>query len=165
MYITEERNMKKQLLIVAFAWLGLIPVLAQDISKNEKDMDRIENCKKNYTALFGGEALTGKGTDPEMMDILQKFIFGEVFATGGLDLKTRELLVYCILTTLGADSQLVPHALCNVKLGNSKETLAAAVIQCLPYVGFPLALNALKNLSSCPSLQGEEQIPLDTNDF
>ena len=50
-------------------------------------MDRIERCKKNYTELFGGEALTGQGTDPEMMDILQKFIFGEVFRTGDLDKK------------------------------------------------------------------------------
>ena len=39
-------------------------------SKNEKDENRIELCKENYTQLFGGEALTGGGTDPEMMDIL-----------------------------------------------------------------------------------------------
>lgn len=44
-------------------------------------------CKENYTQLFGGEALTGEGTDPEMMDILQKYIFGEVFRTGDLDIK------------------------------------------------------------------------------
>ena len=64
--------------------LGFIPAFAQDIptSKTEQNMDRIERCKKNYTELFGGEALTGQGTDPEMMDILQKFIFGEVFRTG-----------------------------------------------------------------------------------
>ncbi|MGG6549264.1 UNVERIFIED_CONTAM: 4-carboxymuconolactone decarboxylase, partial [Prevotella sp. 15_C9] len=43
-------------------------------SKNGKDENRIELCKENYTQLFGGEALTGGGTDPEMMDILQKYI-------------------------------------------------------------------------------------------
>ena len=43
-------------------------------------MDRIDVCKQNYRTLFGGEALTGQGTDPEMMDILQKFIFGEIKA-------------------------------------------------------------------------------------
>lgn len=53
-------------------------------------MNRIEVCKQNYHTLFGGEALTGQGTDPEMMDILQKFIFGEVFLTGELTLKQRE---------------------------------------------------------------------------
>ena len=72
---------------IALFLLGFIPAFAQDIptSKTEQNMDRIERCKKNYTELFGGEALTGQGTDPEMMDILQKFIFGEVFRTGDLD--------------------------------------------------------------------------------
>ena len=74
---------------IALFLLGFIPAFAQDIptSKTEQNMDRIERCKKNYTELFGGEALTGQGTDPEMMDILQKFIFGEVFRTGDLDKK------------------------------------------------------------------------------
>ncbi len=243
---------------IALFLLGFIPAFAQDIptSKTEQNMDRIERCKKNYTELFGGEALTGQGTDPEMMDILQKFIFGEVFRTGdldkktrelitcttpielreaiylcapfigfpktlnalntinevfkqqgiasplerqatvteedrhekgqaiqsrlygegikeamrnvpgnmgpeverfltefcfgdiytrnGLDLKTRELLAYCILTTLEAESQLHSHLEGNLLAGNSKETLTAAVIQCLPYIGFPSAIKALK---------------------
>lgn len=131
---------------IALFLLGFIPAFAQDIptSKTEQNMDRIERCKKNYTELFGGEALTGQGTDPEMMDILQKFIFGEVFRTGDLDKKTRELLAYCILTTLEAESQLHSHLEGNLLAGNSKETLTAAVIQCLPYIGFPSAIKALK---------------------
>ena len=72
-------------LLAVFTW----PAVAQEVQK-EDTMDRIELCRKNYTALFGGDALTGTGTDPELMDILQKYIFGEVFAVGDLDLKTRE---------------------------------------------------------------------------
>ena len=34
-------------------------------------MNRIEICKDNFKKLFKGEALNGKGNDPEMMDILQ----------------------------------------------------------------------------------------------
>ena len=66
-----------KLYIIAFALLlaGTMPTRAQEDR-------RIETCKENYRTLFGGEALTGQGTDPEMMDILQKFIFGEVFTTG-----------------------------------------------------------------------------------
>ena len=49
---------------IALFLLGFIPAFAQDIptSKTEQNMDRIERCKKNYTELFGGEALTGQGT-------------------------------------------------------------------------------------------------------
>ena len=69
--------MKKQLIIIALLLAGTLSAEAQ----SNNNMNRIETCKQNYTALFGGEALTGQGTDPEMMDILQKFIFGEVFQT------------------------------------------------------------------------------------
>ena len=45
---------------IALFLLGFIPAFAQDIptSKTEQNMNRIERCKKNYTELFGGEALT-----------------------------------------------------------------------------------------------------------
>ena len=54
----------------ALVLAGSLSATAQTTST----MDRIEACKQNYHTLFGGEALTGQGTDPEMMDILQKFI-------------------------------------------------------------------------------------------
>lgn len=100
--------MKRKLLTLVFIVSGLMPAIAQNVSdlKTEKDMDRIELCKKNYTTLFGGEALTGLGTDPEMMDILQKFIFGEVFRTGELDIKTREMITCVTLATMQTLPQL-----------------------------------------------------------
>ena len=57
--------MKRKLLTLVFIVSGLMPAIAQNVSdlKTEKDMDRIELCKKNYTTLFGGEALTGQGND------------------------------------------------------------------------------------------------------
>ena len=104
--------MKRKLLTLVFIVSGLMPAIAQNVSdlKTEKDMDRIELCKKNYTTLFGGEALTGQGTDPEMMDILQKFIFGEVFRTGELDIKTREMITCVTLATMQTLPQLKAHA-------------------------------------------------------
>ena len=258
--------MKKIIGVIALALAASLSATAQTTD----NMDRIEVCKQNYRTLFGGEALTGQGTDLEMMDILQKFIFGEVFQTGeltlkqremitcitlatmqtlpqlkahagaalnvvmyltapfigfpkmlnavatvnevfkersislplekqgtvteetrhetgkaiqdkqypggvssvmsgmpgdmgknveqfltdyffgeiysrgALDLQTRELLGYCVLTTLEAESQLHSHYHGNINAGNSPETLTAAVIQCLPYIGFPTAIKALR---------------------
>ena len=77
--------MKKVIGIIAIALTASLSATAQTTDK----MNRIEVCKQNYHTLFGGEALTGQGTDPEMMDILQKFIFGEIFQTGNLTLKQR----------------------------------------------------------------------------
>ena len=90
------------------------------------------------------EGFTGQGTDPEMMDILQKFIFSDIYSRGAIDLQTRELLGYCVLTTLEAECQLHSHYHGNIDVGNSPETLTAAVIQCLPYIDFPAAIKAFR---------------------
>ena len=57
--------MRKAIVITAAALVYSLSATAQ----TEDNMDRIEVCKQNYRTLFGGEALTGQGTDPEMMDI------------------------------------------------------------------------------------------------
>lgn len=48
-----------------------------------------------------------------------------------------------VLAALGADLQIKAHTIGNLKAGNSKATLYAAMIQCLPYIGFPAAFNAI----------------------
>ena len=84
--------------------------------------------------------------DDSLLSILQKYIFGEVFTVGELDIKTRELLVIALLTTTGNFDTLKSHIEGNLKVGNSKEIIAAAIIQAMPYTGFPNAISALKTL-------------------
>ena len=141
---------------IALFLLGFIPAFAQDIptSKTEQNMDRIERCKKNYTELFGGEALTGQGTDPEMMDILQKFIFGEVFRTGDLDKKTRELITCTILATMQTLPQLNAHAKAALNVGVTPIELREAIYLCAPFIGFPKTLNALNTINEVFKQQG-----------
>lgn len=134
--------MKK--LIIAFLLTALtMPVVAQKNKKETKEMNRIEVCKQNYTALFGGEALTGQGTDPEFMAILQKFIFGEVFTVGDLDLKTRELITCTTLAVMQTLPQLKAHVAAALNVGASPVELREALYQCAPFIGFPKTLNAI----------------------
>lgn len=134
--------MKK--LIIAFLLIAVtIPAVAQMNKKETKEMNRIEVCKQNYTALFGGEALTGQGTDPEFMAILQKFIFGEVFAVGDLDLKTRELITCTTLAVMQTLPQLKAHVAAALNVGASPVELREALYQCAPFIGFPKTLNAI----------------------
>lgn len=134
--------MKK--LIIAFLLTALtIPAVAQKNKKETKEMNRIEVCKQNYTALFGGEALTGQGTDPEFMAMLQKFIFGEVFTVGDLDLKTRELITCTTLAVMQTLPQLKAHVAAALNVGVSPVELREALYQCAPFIGFPKTLNAI----------------------
>ena len=135
--------MKKQLIIIALLLAGILSAKAQTGNK----MDRIETCKQNYTALFGGEALTGQGTDPEMMDILQKFIFGEVFQTGNLTLQQREMITCITLATIQTLPQLKAHAGAALNVGVKPEELREVIYLTAPFIGFPKMLNAIATVN------------------
>ena len=108
-----------------------------------ENMSRTEICKQNYRRLFKGEALTDAGNDPEMMKMLQKYIFGEVFAVGCLDIKTREMLTVVSLSAQQALPQLKAHANAALNVGVTPIELRETVYLCAPFVGFPKTLNAL----------------------
>lgn len=83
---------------------------------------------------------------------IQKYLsancFGDYLTRTGLDVKTRELLTYSMLISMGgAESQVKGHIAGNVKVGNNKETLLSVTTQLLPYIGYPRTLNALKCLN------------------
>ena len=65
--------MKQKIVLIIGISLSLTFGVEAKNDKKDTTMDRIETCKQNYTRLFGGEALTGKGSDPELMDKLQKY--------------------------------------------------------------------------------------------
>lgn len=129
-------------------------------SENGKDENRIDLCKKNFTQLFGGEALTGEGTDPEIMDILQKYIFGEVFRTGDLDMKTREMITCVSLAAMQQLPQLKSHAGAALNVGVTPIELREAIYQCAPIIGFPKVLNALGTINSTFTERGIK-LPLE----
>lgn len=141
--------MKKIVVTLVLLFITVVPVFTQ-----ENKMDRIELCKKNYAALFGGEALSGQGTDPEMMDLLQKFIFGEVFQTGHLDIKTREMITCVTLTTMQTLPQLKAHIGASLNIGITPIEVRESIYLCAPFIGFPKTLNALATANEVFKEQG-----------
>ena len=135
--------MRKRITIIALVLAGSLSTMAQTTST----MDRIEVCKQNYRTLFGGEALTGQGTDPEMMDILQKFIFGEVFQTGELTLKQREMITCITLATMQTLPQLKAHAGAALNVGVTPVELREVMYLTAPFIGFPKMLNAVATVN------------------
>ncbi len=118
-------------------------ILAAAVQNEDKNMTRTDICKKNYKTLFGGEALTPTGDDPEMMAILQKYIFGEVFTVGELDIKTRELITVTSLAVQQTLPQLKAHTNGALNAGATPIELREAIYQLAPFIGFPKTLNAL----------------------
>ena len=109
----------------------------------DNNMTRTDICKTNYKILFSGEALQPAGDDPEMLAILQKYIFGEVFTVGELDIKTREMITVTSLAVQQTLPQLKAHINGALNAGVTPIELRDVIYQCAPFIGFPKTLNAL----------------------
>jgi 4-carboxymuconolactone decarboxylase len=70
--------------------------------------------------------------------------FGDYLTRGGIDVPTRELLTFAILTALGGcDAQVKGHVAANINVGNDRQQLIDVITVLLPFIGYPRALNAL----------------------
>lgn len=122
--------------------------LPMESQKTVDEENRFEKGLATQVELFGDVIAKMRENAPEnqkhMQDYLSSFCFGDFYTRKGLDLKTRELLTLCIISTLGGcETQVKSHVLGNKNVGNDKETLITAITHCLPYMGLPRTLNAL----------------------
>lgn len=99
--------------------------------------------------IFGEELINKmRAVAPEelkhIQDYLSAYCFGDFYTRGTVNLKTRELLTFCCLATLGGcESQLKSHIAGNLNVGNDRTTLLSAITWCIPYIGFPRTLNTI----------------------
>lgn len=74
--------------------------------------------------------------------------FGDYYTRTGLTARQREMITFCFLTAQGGcEPQLTAHAAANIRLGNDQAFLIRVVSQCVPYIGYPRSLNALRCIS------------------
>ena len=129
------------LLVLSLLQLGTPFVLSSERIKNK--MNREEICKDNYESLFKTKYDPNTGYDAQMMSILQKYIFGEVFCIGNLDNKTREMITVTTLCVQQALPQLKAHINALLNTGATPVEVREVIYQCAPFIGFPKTLNAI----------------------
>ncbi len=110
-------------------------------------MDRIELSKKKFEELFGKHVGPLAETDPDLQEMLNYFIFGEVFYHGQLSDKLRELITLVVLTTNQTLDQLQAHVFAALNIGVSPIAIKESIYQCVPYLGFPKTLNAIQEVN------------------
>ena len=133
-------------------------VTGRQPDQSTTDTGRIERAKKKYQELFARQIMESK-TDPELMNILHRFIFGEVFYTGNLDDKTRELITITALTTNQTLPQLKAHTNAALNIGIKPIEIREIVYQLAPFIGFPKVLNAMDTINNVFISRGI-QLPL-----
>lgn len=111
--------------------------------------NRLEAGEEAQIAIFGDAMQGFSKSGPKATVHIRKWLtdncFGDYYTRGGLDYRDREMLTFCFLAAQGGcEPQLTSHAKANIRLGNSKEFLIKVVSQCLPYIGYPRSLNALR---------------------
>ena len=97
-----------------------------------------------------GEGMRGfQDSGPEESRHINRWLadncFGDYYTRKGLDYRQREMITFCFLAAQGGcEPQLASHAAGNMRIGNSKAFLIQVLSQCLPYIGYPRSLNALR---------------------
>lgn len=99
--------------------------------------DAVDNMQKNLP-----------DNEKHFATFLADNCFGDYYTRKGLDAKTRELITFSMLISLGgADPQVQGHIRNNVTVGNDKDTLLSAVTVLLPFIGYPRTLTAMNLLN------------------
>jgi 4-carboxymuconolactone decarboxylase len=126
---------------------------------NSDMSERQAHAEATYERLFGPRDSSAADNDPELMEILRRFIFGDVFDTGVLDDQARELITVTVLACLQALPQLKSHTAAALHVGVQPIQIREAVYQLAPFVGFPRTLNAVATINEVFRDQGIE-LPL-----
>lgn len=81
---------------------------------------------------------------PDLAKYTIEYPFGDIYARGGLDLKSREIATVAALTALGhCSAQLKVHLSAALNVGCTEEEIKEVILQMSVYAGFPAALNGM----------------------
>ncbi len=117
------------------------------IEHNSEVSERQAHAEATYERLFGPRDKSAVDNDPELMEILRRFIFGDVFDTGVLDDQTRELITVTVLACLQTLPQLKSHTAAALNVGVQPIEIREAIYQLAPFIGFPRTLNAIGTIN------------------
>lgn len=111
--------------------------------------DRIEKGEQAQVDIFGDAMKGFHCSGPEDVRHINRWLagncFGDYYTRSGLDYKQREMITFCFIAAQGGcEPQLTAHAMGNMRVGNDRLFLIKVISQCLPYIGYPRSLNALR---------------------
>lgn len=106
--------------------------------------NRLEKGAQTQVQIFG-EGMKEAWKNGVINYWLADNCFGDYYTRTGLNLAQRELITFCFLMAQGGcEPQLAAHAKGNMNMGNDADFLCKVVANCVPYIGYPRSLNALR---------------------
>lgn len=80
---------------------------------------------------------------PDLRKMIIEFAYGDVYSRPGLDTKSRALVVITAVVTQSAVPQTKTHITRGLHAGLTPTEIVEALLQLVPYIGFPRVQNAL----------------------
>ncbi len=80
---------------------------------------------------------------PDLRKMIVEFAYGDIYSRDGLGKKKRALVVITAVVTQGAAPQTKTHITRGLHAGLTPEEIVEALLQMVPYIGFPRVQNAL----------------------
>lgn len=106
----------------------------------ERGLARQKELGGNRQATYDALA----GIAPDLSRFAIEFAYGDVHSRPGLDAARRELVIIGVLIALGGvEPQLEAHLGSALTAGLTQSELVEAIMQALPYAGFPRVLGAM----------------------
>ena len=126
-----------------------LPLPAQGTTDPASPEGRVSAGEAKQVAIFGegmrGFAEAGNPEYPQINRWLAANCFGDWYTRGGLSDAEREMVTLCYLAAQGGcEPQLTSHARGNLNVGNDKAFLLKVVSACVPFIGYPRTLNAIR---------------------
>ena len=126
-----------------------LPLEGQSTTSPETRHEKgLELQKQIFGKMIENMYNTSPKTQLHIQEYLSANCFGDYYTRKGVDIKTRELLTFAMLLSMGgAEPQVKGHIQGNVNVGNDKKMLLSVVTQLLPYIGYPRTLGAIACLN------------------
>lgn len=81
---------------------------------------------------------------PDLGRFIIEFAFGDIYSRKALTVQEREMITIAALCVMGGcEPQLEVHIAGALNTGIPPEKIVETFLQCVPYAGFPRALNAV----------------------
>lgn len=125
--------------------------------------DRVQKGEDKQVELFGESYRGSASRGPEESCHINRWLagncFGDYYTRTGLDNRQREMITFCFIAAQGGcEPQLAGHTAGNLRVGNNKQFLINVISQCMPYIGYPRTLNALRVVSEvCKEAESHDQ--------
>lgn len=157
-YLTADEIQEVLYQAVAYLGIGMVypflNIMNRHVNKPLKSAsttnrdNRIELGNEKQCELFGEHMRGFQTSGPEEERHIKRWLagncFGDNYTRMGLTGAQREMITFCFLAALGTEPQLKGHIGGNFHVGNNAHYLINVISNCMPYIGYPRTLNAIR---------------------